>query len=835
MPRSPSRRLLASALAVALLVPALALGPAPLCDPPGDGITRALTAPYTHGVSTTVSATGIGALAGSPTVAKPVRFTLAKAAAVSAAGTITIPAQSAVYRATGSTANTLTGVTWESGVDQDFAAGDWIGFAGSARYITDINSRLRKLAASYVSVLDAGTVVGDGVADDGPAIQAILDANPGRRVYFPRTAPPGGADGDPSYFLGATTLTVSHPGTTLEGDGGGYGGGTVLRWAAKTPGIWVKAAGCTVRDLCLFGSERWDGVFYDQGVIPARRHPGLTEAAGASAADGVRVGQPYCRLSNLNIQFFGRDGVNCSAGDQDQPAGQGAEDCQFDRIFLGNNRGNGLKIQGGDSNCTQVNAATVFVNQFWGVRNEAFLAASFISPQATQNGWDNSENLTGGELSSVAVTSLTRASNTVTAVFPAAVFANDSAATPLVPGNGMRVKTCADASFIGRWRLLTVSGDSRTFTWRQVAADATATTATARANWLPPDATFTSAVRASNVVTLTFSGPYLTGATGHESATGQSLRVGQGVTLLNCPDASFNGTFILLSVDGPGGVVTYAQAGADATVDSGADRVARAAIPSDTWTAANIVGGSYYSSSNAARTVWINPYAEGGQVNAFASSNVIIAPTWGDNPSFDWVAPDGSAATGLPLILYGTAPGTGGPATSTPVGVVSQLDRAASTITRIGLTAPQVLYDYLQHPVSVAGVNATFWTAIRGPDEWTLWRGDPSQPGATLRLRFNVASGYTYLDSEGGGMVRVNADASTGTGGLLVGDGTGGASATTIVGGNVTATGVIATGSGPTGSRPTATAAGQQWFDTTLGLPLWWSGANWRDAAGAVR
>jgi hypothetical protein len=834
MPRSPSRRLLASVPAVALLlVPALALGPPPLCDPPGDGITRALTAPYTHGVSTSVSATGIGVLAGSPTPAKPVRFTLAKAAAVSAAGTITVPAQSAVYRAIGFTADTLTGVTWESGTDQDFAAGDWIGFAGSARYITDINARLRKLAASYVSVLDAGTVVGDGVADDGPAIQAILDANPGRRVYFPRTAT--APDAGTSYYLGTTTLTVAHSGTTLQGDGGGYGSGTVLKWASGTTGIILNAPGCTMEDLCLFGGDPWTGTFYDQGTIPARRYAGLTEAIGANAADGVRVGQPYCRLSNLNIQYFGRDGINCSAGDQDQAVGLGAEDCQFDRLFLGNNRGNGLKIQGGDSNCTQVNAATVFVNQFWGIRNEAFLAGSFVSPQATQNGWDNSENLTGAELASVAVTSLTRVGNTVTAVFPTAVFANNSAATPLVPGNGMRVKTCADASFIGRWRLLTVSGDNRTFTWRQVAADATSTTATARANWLPPDATFTSAVRASNVVTLTFGAPYLTGATGHESATGQKLKVGQGITLLNCPDASFNGTSILLSVDGTGSVVTYAQAGANATVNSGADRVARAAIPSDAWTVANIVGGSFYSSSNAAPTVWVNPYAEGGQANAFASPNVIIAPTWSDNPSLNWVAPDGSAATGLPLVIYGAAPGTGGPATNAGVGVVSQLDRAAGTVTRIGATAPQLFYDYLQHPVSVAGVNATFWTAVRGQDEWTLWRGDPGQPGAALRLRLNVTSGYSYLDSEGSGMVRVNADASTGTGGLLVGDGTGGANTTTIAGGNVTATGVIATGSGPTGSRPTATAAGQQWFDTTLGLPLWWNGTAWRDAAGTAR
>jgi hypothetical protein len=834
MPRSPSRRLLASVLAVALLlVPALALGPPPLCDPPGDGITRALTAAYTHGVSTTVSATGIGALAGSPTPAKPVRFTLAKAAALSAAGTITIPAQSAVYRATGSTANTLTGVTFESGTDQDFAAGDWIGFAGSARYIIDINSRLRKLAASYVSVLDAGTVVGDGVADDGPAIQAILDANPGRRVYFPRTAT--APDSGTSYYLGTTTLTVAHSGTTLQGDGGGYGSGTVLKWASGTVGITLNAPGCTIEDLCLFGSDPWTGTFYDQGTVPARRYVGLTEAIGANAADGVRVGHPYCRLSNLNVQFFGRDGINCSAGDQDQAVGLGAEDCQFDRLFLGNNRGNGLKIQGGDSNCTQVNAATVFVNQFWGIRNEAFLAGSFVSPQATQNGWDNSENLTGAELASVAVTSLTRAGNTVTAVFPAAVFANNSAATPLVPGDGMRVKTCADASFIGRWRLLTVSGDNRTFTWRQVAADATATTATARANWLPPDATFTSAVRASNVVTLTFSGPYLTGSTGHESIVGAKLKVGQGVTLLNCPDASFNGTFVILSVNGSGSVVTYAQAGADATVNSGADRVARAAIPFDTWTVANIVGGSFYSSSNAAPTVWINPYSEGGQASAFASPNVVIAPTWSDNPSPNWVAPDGTAGSGLPLIVYGTAPGTGAPGTNLPLGVVNPSDLGISTQTVIGTTVAGPLHESYCGPIAVGGVFPTIWRRQTNPTDAILTHGDPSQPGSVLRLRFNIPAGFTWLNSESGGMVRVNADAGTGTGGLLVGDGTGGASTTTIVGGNVTATGVIAPGGGATGARPAATTVGAMWYDTTLHIPLWSDGAAWRDAAGVAR
>lgn len=40
--------------------------------------------------------------------------------------------------------------------------------------------------------------------------------------------------------------------------------------------------------------------------------------------------------------------------------------------------------------------------------------------------------------------------------------------------------------------------------------------------------------------------------------------------------------------------------------------------------------------------------------------------------------------------------------------------------------------------------------------------------------------------------------------------------------------------SGVTGSRPTIHAIGQPYFDTSLGIPIWWSGANWVNASGAT-
>lgn len=39
--------------------------------------------------------------------------------------------------------------------------------------------------------------------------------------------------------------------------------------------------------------------------------------------------------------------------------------------------------------------------------------------------------------------------------------------------------------------------------------------------------------------------------------------------------------------------------------------------------------------------------------------------------------------------------------------------------------------------------------------------------------------------------------------------------------------------SGATGARPSSVTAGYMYFDTTLGKPVWWTGAAWHDATGA--
>lgn len=43
-----------------------------------------------------------------------------------------------------------------------------------------------------------------------------------------------------------------------------------------------------------------------------------------------------------------------------------------------------------------------------------------------------------------------------------------------------------------------------------------------------------------------------------------------------------------------------------------------------------------------------------------------------------------------------------------------------------------------------------------------------------------------------------------------------------------------ATSVGPTVFRPATPATGQYFFDTTVGLPIWWNGTGWINAAGGA-
>jgi hypothetical protein len=337
---------------------------------------------------------------------------------------------------------------------------------------------------------------------------------------------------------------------------------------------------------------------------------------------------------------------------------------------------------------------------------------------------------------------------------------------------------------VGRWRVLTVSADKRAVRYSQVAPDASTTGGTGRANALPPDGVIRSAVRADNAVTLTFARPYL--VPNHN----YPFRVGQGVTLVNCPDASFNGTFVVRSISADKKTVAYAQTGPNASIASG---TARMAIPYDTWQAAGLLGGAYYSPNRTNRQVWVNPYAEGGQRTRFSSSDLILAPVWAQAPDYgpDWQQ--------MPLQIDAAGSGVGLGTVNQPLSVIAPYDTTVWSYVRLGAAAAQAHVELFQDVTRLRSgpTGATVWKTTRSTTEWAVWHKDPTYGPAVARLRW-FANNATYVNSEGGAPVRVNADPGTGPG-LLVGDGTAAGPTTAINGGTITPS-PVADSDAPNGS-----------------------------------
>jgi hypothetical protein len=348
-------------------------------------------------------------------------------------------------------------------------------------------------------------VVGNGTTDDAVAIQGIIDANPGRIIHIVSTNTAAG------YYLGRS-LTLSTAGQILQGDGSGPQSGTVLTFAPGVTGVLLNAAYCGVRDISLNGSEKWI-TGYSQCVLPGRNNParwpaGVTRSAGASDADGVKLKRAFCWVRNVSCVGFGRDGINASYEDN-LPDPAFPDDALIDGCFLGNNRGNGLTINGMDSNVIETRATTLWNNHIWGINTSPQLCGHFSSPQATQNHSDVVQYKLNYACKA-AVAKLARSSNTVTLTW-AAPFT----AIPLVPGDAICITRCdPDPSFVGRWRIRTVTngggGNCLSLTYTQVAPNATATAAGSNivglAGRLSPDGTIVAARRDATPATVTATG-----------------------------------------------------------------------------------------------------------------------------------------------------------------------------------------------------------------------------------------------------------------------------------------------------------------------------------------
>ncbi|HEU5453279.1 MAG TPA: hypothetical protein VFU76_14890 [Terriglobales bacterium] len=269
---------------------------------------------------------------------------------------------------------------------------------------------------------------GDGVTDDAPAIQAAIDANPGRTILFTKHKNYDffigyeGTDGI-DYRLGSRLL-VNAASTSLEcGSWNGAGlntsnGCSLIVDREAAGGIWFQAScfNCSLRGINVVGH-------YYIMVNPNYWFPTLSQ-------DGVLVTGPYFHCSASSVIAMGRHGFYIEGnhlldgGIPDFP--------RFDSCAAIDNQQVGLYIHGADANQGTFTNFNAIGNNHLGIQDDSQLGNVYIAPHANANGsmstWDAS-----------AIASIARSNNVVTVTHAALA---DNAGPPAA-GNAMTIAGAA--------------------------------------------------------------------------------------------------------------------------------------------------------------------------------------------------------------------------------------------------------------------------------------------------------------------------------------------------------------------------------------------------------
>ncbi|MBZ5648309.1 MAG: glycoside hydrolase family 55 protein [Acidobacteriia bacterium] len=263
-------------------------------------------------------------------------------------------------------------------------------------------------------VRDCGAV-GDGVTNDAPAIQACINANPGKTIHFPKTRSWGQAD----YYLAATLVVPIHN-TVLEGEGGGLNDGTVLQFASNTSGLRLNGQGDVVRDLSVRGGDPWNTWDFATYTF-------------SGTADGIQLASGQAVLDHVYVYGFNRHGVNA-----DSAAFAGNSNLwKLTNVTSESNRGDGFHFHGMDANAGRCDMCNARLNQGWGFFDDALLPNTYIAPHTEAN-HDDVQN----PASTVALTSLVRANHVVTAT--------TASAHNLMNGDTLVVAGATNATFNGK-------------------------------------------------------------------------------------------------------------------------------------------------------------------------------------------------------------------------------------------------------------------------------------------------------------------------------------------------------------------------------------------------
>ncbi len=222
-------------------------------------------------------------------------------------------------------------------------------------------------AGVFPSVKDYGAV-GDGVTDDLPAFNQAIAATIKQGTFVYPTSgiiivPPG------TYYLNGTLILNGS--VHLIGGGAGQSGGnwaSTLQFPADTVGIIIKKGNVNP-------NQNGGDATIIEGI--------LIKGGGGNntAAHGIDM-QGRAKIQDCTVSNFKGNGINIVA---DINSRTNANCWGINTVSLFNNGGNGLYVQGGDTNAGIGIAINSYANGGWGIYDSSFLGNTYIGCHTASN------------------------------------------------------------------------------------------------------------------------------------------------------------------------------------------------------------------------------------------------------------------------------------------------------------------------------------------------------------------------------------------------------------------------------------------------------------------
>ncbi len=297
--------------------------------------------------------------------------------------------------------------------------------------------------------------VGDGVTDDGPAINVCLAANPGRRILFPATkaAVSGGAASTNWGYYSSVTLVMAGNGQVLEGIGPSLWNAPVgIKFAPGVAGVRIPMTcfGCGVRNLGLYGQLYWNRA--DLTTYPAW----TTATIVGNGPDGIQALGAYPVIENVDVEGFGRHGIFLDGGSSIQSSSQ-PDGWQITNAVIAGNRGYGIFAYDGDANTGSARNVNSRFNLLAGIYDRSNYGNVWLMPEST---YDGNAGLAAGATQAVSSVS---ASSGVCTLTTNSVLANGVG----MVGTWVTLSgTSGGSTFGGTFKVASVDSGARQITYR---------------------------------------------------------------------------------------------------------------------------------------------------------------------------------------------------------------------------------------------------------------------------------------------------------------------------------------------------------------------------------